>query len=190
MTLAAKSDRRIALESPHASAHADSVARQRGARPKGLAALLTWFVAEFNAETPTRIHRRGVFFGRPDRLETRTLWARESTPDELAGGSLIGSPADDGAFRGFIENGPMERNEDGDYVRPMRAALGIMAGRSRHSEQWYHAHVLWAIGGAAGDWRGVTLRMGIPPQAAAIYVESLLNRLWSISQREANHSVD
>lgn len=174
-----KTQARLALETPYADQHRASVAARVQPRPKGLSALLMWFLAEFNQEMPTKIHSRGVFFGRPERSETKTLWARESKPKELVGGSLIGTPSDDGSFRAFIENRPTETDEDGNYARPMRAALSRMAGRRPTSSEWFHAHYLWAIGGAAGDWQGVALRVGIPPQVAEIYTESLLNRLWN-----------
>ena len=170
-------------DTPYAHEKRRSVAARMdrgGIRPKGLGGLLAWFLGEWSAEVPDRSHTRGVFFGRPEDVQFRSLGGSHSTHDDLVGGSLIGTPASAEPARRYIEERPTQRDVDGNYQRPMHAALALMAGRNPRSDGAWMAKYLGAIAASAGDWRGVAYRVGFPPQAAETYTMSALHRLWDL----------
>ena len=169
VTTQARHDR----EHPHRAEHEASRERSasRGVRPKGMAALLRWFLSEWTAEVPDAIHGGELWRGVPGR--------NESPPKDLLGGSLLGTLAYADPFRRFIENRPGEVDADGFYVRPMRAAVADLAGRDENADSWYWARYLWMLGCNAGDWLAVGERAMVPYPLARLVAEELLQKVWT-----------
>ncbi len=157
MTLAT---RRQSLDSPyHAESEASRVALFADGRPpRNLAAAIAWFREQCANEIPTTLHKSGV-------------WRDYGMHAE--GGSVLGSPAPSEPFRRFIENSPNELNEDGHYVRPVRAAL------YRMSLRWpLTARHLFRLALVDGDWRRHAANEGFHDEEMAVYIEAALMRLW------------
>lgn len=142
--------------------------RRGGVRPRGLPGLLNWFLVEWAQEVPSRIHGRGVW--------------RDYVPADAdrksGGGSQLGAPADSDGFRRYIYNRATELNEDGDYVRPVHAALFAMGGHRQDTEHGSAARWLGAVAAAGGDWASVGYRRGLEPWVSRIVTETALNRLF------------
>lgn len=181
--------RRDELLRPHARDHAASIERAaaKGAKPRGLGQYLAWFSDRWHAEMPSEIHGATPFFGPPDRDGVRSdhaLWARESSMDELVGGSQLGSLNLRDPFRRLMESSPFEvehgeydghETPDPHYVRPCRAALARLSHRKPTV-----ARTLTALAFADFDWRGVADRrtwetLGVD---AETYLEAALYLLW------------
>jgi hypothetical protein len=164
-------------ESPYLDDHARSQ-RDRQEAPRGFAGLLGWFLEGFWAETPERVHTVGVWFGRPSRLDAQGVPV-ESIPTELVGGSALGAPKQAEPFRQLLENSPRQIAGDGDeehYVRPMRAALARLAGRTEDAP--FMARFLLQVAYAQGDWRSVADRwFPATPWAGRAFAEQALRRL-------------
>ena len=174
-------DRRADLISPHAGDHARSVARQaeQGRKPRGLAEYLLWFADRWQAEMPTTMHGARVFVGTPDK---DGLGASLSTPTELAGGSLLGSPSLNEAFRRLMENSPFETehaNLDGHqqpephYVRPIHAAIARLGHKRPLTARW-----LSGLAASGFDWRGLVARRGWSDEEGELYLEGACYLLW------------
>lgn len=162
---------------PYHAEHAGSVAR-KAQPPKNL---LGWFLAEFRAEIPGRIHAADV-------------WRDQVSPDEAkagiqaVGGSLLGSPRTSDAFRRYIEGSPFitevaeyEGHKDPvtHYAFPLRAALATLAGRGRDTDEYpFMARALYRTALRDGDWDGACASMGIPQPVRKVYIEEALRRLW------------
>ena len=159
---------------------------RKAAPPKNL---LAWFLEQFRAEMPDEMHEHEVFVGRPDPVNYQRLWARDSKPTELAGGSLLASPRYTDAFRRFLEDSPFATEEaeyEGHkdqvrhYVFPLRAALAFLAGRGPdHDPYPFMARTLYRTALRDGDWDGACASMGICEPVRKVYVEEALRRLWT-----------
>lgn len=124
---------------------------------------LAWLARRWSDETvPESIHSgRGVFFGAPDREscpDRAKLGGRDSTPDQLVGGSVLGSPRILPAFERYIERAETDSDQDGYYLRPLAAALSRMARPgSRRVARNLGARTIWAVIRARGDWQSVAI---------------------------------
>ena len=160
----------------HAAEHEASLRRamDSGRPPRGLVHLVRWYALGWDAEMPDELHGSGVWIGRQQVNPDGTpRW-----PRELTGGSALGSPNFADGFRRLLENSPYETDPDGYYLRPMRAAIARLAGRSDGTNSSFMARYLFAVACADFDWAGVSSRIGIPPQVAPIYTQTALERLW------------
>lgn len=161
------------------------MSRTAEAPPRGLDGLLRWFLAAWAEEVPDRLHTTGVWRD----------WGVDSV-----GGSRLGTPRTHDGFRAYIEGSPYETDHDvrldpdergAVYVRPVHAALARMVGPNGGGPLtpklgvWpFMGRFLFALACSGGDWRGTALRWGIPPQAAPLYAEKALERLWGRYERE------
>lgn len=155
----------------------------KGAKPKGLHAYLRWFEDRWTAEMPDSMHGLGTFVGMPDRPDREsTLWAKHSTPEQLAGGSHLGSPNIRDPFRRLMENSPSEveyASYDGNiqvdphYVRPVRAAIARLSSSRPIVARW-----LSALAYAGFDWRGLVTRRGWSLEEGELYLEAAMYLLW------------
>src|SRR5262245_54646336 len=122
---------------------------------------------------PTPIHRPEVYVGRPG----------EEIPPELAGGSLLGSPAYAEPFRRLLEDEHPDRTQpdwtfDGrdsaterHLVTPLRSA---MRRCGRHFEGF-----LVEVARGGGDWMGPAIRRGCANEhIAKVYAETAFTKLW------------
>jgi len=169
---------------PYHAEHAGSLAR-KALPPRDL---LGWFMEAFRAELPVETEGHGVFVGQPDRPGRKTLWARDSKPAELVGGSVLGSPNALGDFRRFIEDGPFateyaeyegHKDQVAHYRLPLRAAIATLAGRGRDTDPYpFMARVLYRTALRDGDWDGACASMGITEPVRKVYIEVALQRLW------------
>lgn len=160
---------RLRRDAPYLDDYARSVRDQR--RPvSGFASLLRWFTDGFAAETPERMHVRGVWFGRPD----------DALDPVLGGGSQLGAPKQAEPFRQLLENAPTQvvtRDGDERYARPMRAALARLA-RNRDGDAPFMARYLTQVGYAQGDWQAVADRwFATTPFVAFSFTQHALERL-------------
>lgn len=173
---------RVSLASPYLAEHHASKA-QRMAPPKDL---LGWFLREFRAEMPDEIHSSGVW---------RDWKGLADTSDRKAvGGSLLGTPRYEDAFRRFLEDGPdcveyaeYEGHQDTvpHYRFPVRAALASLGGRGKATDPFpFMARTLHRIALMDGDWDGACRTMGIPLPVRGFYIETALSRLWARHQVE------
>lgn len=144
--------------------------------PKALEGLLAWYAGLWDEEVPDRLHTVEVWNGRQafrtieqdGKRRVVAVW-----PDELVGGSALGSHADTSLFRRYMEGYAAERDADGYYVRPMHAALARLARR----DHWM-ARNLFAVAQAGYDWKGVADRGGWVHGMYRVYIEEALRRLW------------
>lgn len=164
---------RATLDRPYGADHAASIARKARA-PKNL---LGWFLAEFRAELPERIHTSG-------------LW-REFVTDsgQPGGGSLLGTPRYADEFRRYLEDSPFatgiaeyegHRDPNPHYTFPLRAALAALAGRGPATDEYpFMARVLYRTALRDGDWDGACASFNIPAPVRRVYLEAALYRLWT-----------
>lgn len=168
---------RDAIVRPHADAHEDSIRRQMknaGVMPRGLQALLRWFLAEWADEVPMRLHGAGQ-----ERMPPGSIVRSDLTVVKDPGGpDRTGAPRHSDEWRRYVENSDRETNADGSYVRPMHAALSMLAGRSRDGAYPFMARYLMSVAFANGDWEHVAARQGVPAAVAVVYTEEALRRLW------------
>lgn len=171
-----KSSARIGLEQPHLNDHRRSIEHvaQRAA-PRGLHRLMLWFLEEWSAEIPDRLHKADVWrdyvkLGQEDR--------------KAEGGSLLGTPNYADAFRTYVEGSPFATDLDNRYLRPVHAAIARLCGRQGHSGETHKlqpapfmARFLFRLALTA-DLDIASSSMGIPPQVQPIYAEQALYRLW------------
>ncbi len=156
-----------ALDSPYLVEYETSRANlfTTGKPPRTLAAAIAWFRELCHNEVPTTLHKSGV-------------WRDYGLHAE--GGSVLGSPAPSEPFRRLLEGSPSELDEDGFYVRPLRAALERMAYRkpltSRH---------LYRLALVDGDWRRHAANEGWQDEEMQLYLERALFLLWRDFTHEA-----
>jgi hypothetical protein len=151
---------------PYAAEFKESVrtAFERGPQPKGIAALVAWFREQCANEIPMTLHKPGVW---------------RDYGDHAQGGSQLGSLPLGDAFRRLLENSPSELDEDGFYVRPLRAAL------SRYSRQApLTAMALYGLALVDGDWRRWATKRGYNYEIAERYLAKALEELWREFARE------
>lgn len=168
-------ERRAMLDRPYRMDYEASI-RRKMAQPKGLSALLAWYLAEWSREVPVRIHTQGVWRDYAAATEDR----------HAEGGSLLGSPRLAEPFRRYIENSPFQLDQDGAYARPVHAAIARLAGYGGHAGTWdelgdrpFMARFLFRLALAAGDLDApMVLPPGTPPQMVRCYAEAALYALW------------
>lgn len=166
---------RRTIDTPYERDHAASIARvaERGRKPRTLGEYLTWLAARWGEEMPgSRIHTRGVFFGRPDR----------DIPSALVGGSALGTPADHPSFRRYIEGSPSrietaaldgETTSDYHFATPLRATLAYLSTRRPDAVDW-----VVAVARASFDWRAVARRRGFTYGEAEMLLETACYLVW------------
>lgn len=177
----------IDRDRPFMVEHGRSVAGKANAErvpPKGLHQLLAWLAHHWQAEMPEALHGSGPFFGPPG----PGLSAEKSRPNELTGGSLLGSPRYSDPFRSYLEGqatqldgkagAPDEHGTWPAYQRPVHAAIARMAGRDPESADAMHARFVFTLAVNGFDWQAVAERAGTPWYQAPVYVEWVLRRLW------------
>jgi len=163
---------------PYDAEHNASLTR-KAQPPKNL---LRWFLEAYRAEMPERIHSADV-------------WRDQVSPDEArnglqaVGGSLLGSPRTNDAFRRYVEERPFvtevaeyEGHKDrvGHYSFPLRAALATLSGRGKDTDDYpFMARTLYRVALRDGDWDGACASMGICEPVRRVYIEEALRRLWS-----------
>ncbi|GEM_PF-6592240 len=178
-------DRRVRRDQPYLDEHrarASELARP----PRSFGDLLTWFLEGFWAETPERMHSRGVW------ATTRRLDAQARPTEDVKaaeqGGSVLGSPRYAEPFRQLLENSDRQWTDergtvDPYYVRPMRAALARMA-RPEGSDSAFMARFLLQVAFAGGDWQSVADRWELKPYVRLTYIDTALRRLRNCWRRE------
>jgi hypothetical protein len=134
----------------------------------------------WSQELPTAIHRNGVFVGPPDNARV-TLGAERSTPTELTGGSLLGSPAYSEPMRHLLEDDNPHREEPAIYegsltvekhlVTPLRSAM-------RRCGRMMEAYLV-DVARNGGDWLTPAQKRGCHnPDIARVYANEAFRRLW------------
>jgi hypothetical protein len=170
-------ERREALLSPHKREYERSVSvTMHRAVPKGVGQLVSWYLREWANEMPTAIHVNEVWRD----------WVRLDEHRSAEGGSLLGAHKFTDGFRQFIDDSPHSTDEEGRYVRPIRAALARLCGRGGHagptkdlSPAPFMARFLYRFG-TSGDMIGSANSMGIPDQVAQVYAERALMQLFRL----------
>lgn len=173
--------------------------RSRNARePETFGQFAAWFITGWREEMPDEIHSRGLWVGLPSRLDSRGQ-PIETMPPELVGGSELGAPRLAEAFRQLIENSPRQIDEDGFYVRPMRAALARLAGRHLCSRQEradqgadhvctdsaFMARLLVAMAFMDGDWQRACQLLEIHANTRWAFTDTALRRLYRCYRPDA-----
>jgi hypothetical protein len=134
-------------------------------------------------ELPATIHRNGVFVGPPDNARV-TLGAEHSTPTELTGGSLLGSPAYSEPMRHLLEDDNPHREEQSwsvgegrmssterHLVTPLRSAM-------RRCGRMMEAYLV-DVARSGGDWLTPAQKRGCHnPDIARVYANEAFRRLW------------
>ena len=146
---------------PYAYDHERSVRRgmRRGVIPRGLPALLSWYVWQWELETPMRLHVPGT-------------WHDSEAHTQL------GSPQDDGAWRSYLYGSEDGTDADGYYLRPLHASLRRMAGREASGTYPFMAIYLIQLAFTSFDWRAQGARWGMVEELAEVYTDAALARLW------------
>lgn len=165
-------------ESPYRTEHDRSKLRKM-TPPKNL---LGWFLEQFRAELPEKIHSADVWRDRVSEDEERN-------GIRAVGGSLLGSPRTHDAFRRYIEDSPFatevaeyegHKDTQGHYAFPLRAALARLGGRGPdHDPYPFMARVLYRTALRDGDYDGACASMGICEPVRRVYIEEALRRLWT-----------
>ena len=163
---------RVALETPHRAEHERSAEQRmgKGIMPKSLPGLLRWYSEGWDSEVPTALHKSEVWVGRQER-DRKTGEKRH--PDELVGGSKLGSQAHTDGFRRYLEGMSSEMDADGYYARPMHAALSRV-----HRSRPLTARALFAVAQSGYDWRGVATRGHWDCEMFEVYITAALMILW------------
>jgi hypothetical protein len=176
------------VESPYAdqaaAASQRSMAREAKC-PETFEGRLAWLARVWALEPmPEAIHGAGVFFGPPDREgcpEQAQLGAAESSPSDLVGGSVLGSPRILDAFRRYVEEGRTRIDKDGFYIRPLAAAVSrLEKGGRRRPPRPRGATFVWGVLISRGDWHGVGRCRGMDTEEARDYLASVLAVLWEV----------
>ena len=141
---------------------------------RNLPELLDWLREAWASEPfPERMHSRGVFYGQPDSTSCpprARLEARLSSPSDLTGGSVLGSPAESQAFVRWLDE-PRKRDKEGYYCTPLRSALDCLAkGTGHRHAQPMMARCLWTLIRADFDWAGIAESAGWGVQEYAAYI--------------------
>jgi hypothetical protein len=167
------SNPRDKLERPYALEYEASLRSSmgKGARPKGLIALVTWARARWADEVPDGFHKRGVW---------------RDYGDAAVGASLLGAPQYSDGFRRYLEGSDWitdaNPNDPDDperrYAKPMHTALRVIAGTDVRSDHWYHAHFLFLTALASFDWQSVSARALIPFPVQRPYVTWAFTLWW------------
>jgi hypothetical protein len=144
--------------------------------------LLAWFLEQFRAEMPEKIHASDVWRDRVTEDEARNGIS-------AVGGSLLGSPRTNDTFRRYIEDSPFatevaeyegSKDRNGHYAFPLRAALARLAGRGPDDAPYpFMARALYRTALRDGDFDGACASLGICEPVRQPYIEDALRRLWS-----------
>lgn len=188
-------DARALRESPFIGDNIKS--RSRSARePETFGQFAAWFITGWREEMPDEIHSRGLWVGLPSRLDAKGQ-PIEAMPPELVGGSELGAPKLAEAFRQLLENSPRQIDEDGFYVRPMRAALARLAGTHlcNASERRLPGHVctdsafmarmLVGMAFLDGDWQRACQLLEIHANTRWAFTDAALRRLYRCYRPDA-----
>lgn len=168
-------DRRVRRDQPYLDEH---LASARPKQPRTFGQLLNWFLEGFRAETPERMHRRGVW-STTRRLDSAGK-PTEAVPAQQQGGSQLGAPRYAEPFRQLLENSDRQWTDergtvDPYYVRPMRAALAALSRQSGEDSP-FMARFLLQVAYAGGDWQSVAERWEIKPFAREAFITAALRR--------------
>jgi len=173
----AQADALAATRSPYLGEHLGTIAgRVNGYRPRGLVALLRWYEAECWAALPDALHKRELWHEYVKVTDDAGSYAKQG------GGSKLGTPAYNDAFRQLLE-APRSVDDNGHYRNPIAAALASMEGQP-FSDGSLMASYLRAVACAGFTFSGVADRLGIPPWVSATYTEAALERLWRVYRAE------
>ncbi len=170
MTATSRDMRRLESRTPYAVEHSGSVSRSmaQGRKPRSLAEYLRWFADRWTAEMPTEIHSSGVWRDRVSAGE-----ARDGV--QAVGGSHLGSPRLNEAFRRLLENSPYETDHaiyegnvvlEPHYVRPIHAAIARLAHKRPLTARW-----LAALAASGFDWQPLVTRRGWSLEEGELYLE-------------------
>ena len=160
--------------------HRASLAR-KAQPPKNL---LAWFLEAYRAEMPSEMH-----------THSEDVWRDWVSGDEAdngikaVGGSVLGTPRYQDAFRRFIEDSPFttevaeyEGHKDtaSHYAFPLRAALARLSGRGPDTAPYpFMARALYRTALRDGDYDGACATLGICEPVRQVYIEEALRRLWT-----------
>ena len=173
----AQADALAATRSPYLGEHLGTIAgRVNGVRPRGLVALLRWYEAECWASIPDALHKRELWHEYVKVTDDAGSYAKQG------GGSKLGTPAYNDAFRQLLE-APRSVDDDGHFHNPVAAALASMEGQP-FSDGSLMASYLRAVACAGFTFSGVADRLGIPAWVSATYTEAALERLWRVYRAE------
>jgi hypothetical protein len=183
---------RANIDTPYARESRDAATRTmaREARcPETFAARLAWLARVWADEPmPEAIHGAGVWTG-PQHFDRRgdpKSWPSPDGvpewPDELVGGSAIGSPRIIEPFRRYIEGARTALDIDGSYCRPLAAALAKLdRGGCRRPPHPKGARLIWGTCTSRGDWQRVAASRGVgifEADIARAYLRDMLGLLW------------
>jgi hypothetical protein len=148
-------------------------------RPTTFEDHLSWYAYHWSLEMPDRIHVRGVWYGRQQvGREGEDIWAAE-----LTGGSRLHAPAVADGFRRYIENSDWERDDEGDYLRPMHAAVRrmLLDGPRREAQPTL---ALWLLRLAVNgfSWAALADAMHRPHDEVRAILDSALRQLYDLYQ--------
>lgn len=148
---------------PYQREHDRSIASgmRKGHQPRGLSALIAWYITAWELETPKRLHVPGTWH-------------------DPEASSALGSPADDPEWRAYLYGSDRQEDADGYYVRPLHAALSRMTGSDPDSIHAFRARYALQLALTSFDWRAQGARWGMVDELAADYTEALLIRLWRV----------
>ena len=172
----AQNDALAATRSPHLDDYTLSLTRRNGQRPHGLVALLQWYERECWMAIPEALHKRELWHEYVKVTDDAGSYAKQG------GGSVLGTPAYNDAFRQLLE-APRSVDDDGSFRNPIAAALASMEGRP-FSDGSLMASYLRAVACAGFTFSGVADRLGIPAWVSASYTEFALERLWRVYRVE------
>jgi hypothetical protein len=189
--LASTANREHSIASGRSTGHELAPAARAGLAgtpscPSTFEGRLTWLANRWAEEPiPESIHAvDGVFFGAPDSVncpEPARLGAERSTPEQLVGGSALGSPRMLPRFEAYIERAETSTDRDGYYVRPLAAALSRMSrGGSRRPERHLGARTIWAVLRSGGDWQTVGRRGNWPDEMFRDYLSASIAALFEL----------
>jgi len=175
----AQADALAAGRSPYLAEHVASIERSadhRFRQPRGLIALLRWYETECMAAVPEALHKRELWHEYVKVTDDAGSYAKQG------GGSKLGTPAYNDAFRQLLE-APRSVDDDGHFHNPVAAALASMEGQP-FSDGSLMASYLRAVACAGFTFSGVADRLGIPAWVSATYTEAALERLWRVYREE------
>jgi hypothetical protein len=149
--------------------------------PRNLSEYVVWFLREWALEMPDRIHKDEVFVGPPDNGHGPRLAAKESRPDDLVGGSLLGTPAYHEPTRRLVEEDNPHAEEPGEWdgsltidkhlTTPLRSAM-------RRTGRFMEGY-LAEVARFSGDWMSPARRRGcMSDEIARVYANEAFRRLW------------
>lgn len=178
---------------PYEPEHRESLVRKQQP-PKNL---LAWFLEQFRAELPEKIHASDVWRDRVNEDEARN-------GIQAVGGSLLGTPRTHDTFRRYIEDSPFatevaeyegHKDRDGHYAFPLRAALARLSGRGPdHASYPFLARMLYRVALMDGDYDSALAQSmkcgcqreecnavipGVPQPLRQFAVEQALRLLWT-----------